>query len=381
MEVKNKKPAILLYVEQYCSPTMTFVHRQVVALTDYFDVHVICRKRDNENRFPGPTICIPRTCLCRIKSYINKKTGYLLFKSNKEFTKEIKSLISRVNPTAIVSHFGPAGIEINGCIKNLNIKHFCVIHGYDGSKLLRNSEYVNQLQQCSNVNFIFASKSMMDNFGMAGVNCQGFVHHLGYHGPHRPNQCKEQLTEKTHRGKKIVFFQAANLIEKKGHKYSLEALSNFQSTYPNFEYWIAGSGPLLESLKSLSKNLGVANKVKFLGHLSGIDLQNAFDAIDVFLHHSVTAEDGDQESIPTVLMEAMYQQLPVISSLHSGIPDLINHKFNGLLGPEKNIKAYVENLQTVLRDDGSMGRNAVETVKNKFRFSSQIDRLAAIIAN
>jgi glycosyltransferase involved in cell wall biosynthesis len=313
--------------------------------------------------------------------YINKKTGYAVFNSNKEFNQRIGSLVSRINPIAILSHFGPAGIEMHESIKNLNIKHFCVIHGYDGSRLLRNNLYINQLKKSSGLNFIFASKSMMDNFHKAGVNCKGFVHHLGYDGARQPNQHRKLLCDKARRGEKIIFFQAANLVEKKGHQYSLEALYDFKSVYPDFEYWIAGSGPLLNELKKISKKLGVANNIRFLGHLNGADLQNAFDAADVFLHHSITAKDGDQESIPTVLMEAMYQQLPVISTIHSGIPELINHKINGLLVPEKNINSYVENLRLVLQDDGSMGRNAMETVKNKFSFSSQIDTLASIIAN
>jgi colanic acid/amylovoran biosynthesis glycosyltransferase len=374
------KPTIIVYIELYCAPTMTFVHRQVLALDAHFNVIVVCRKRLNAERFPGNVTIIRRGIVNRGLGYVKRKIKCGMFYSSDRFIKTLRSIVSNENPVAIISHFGPAGIEVAEAIEGLPIRHFCVIHGYDGSKLLRNSGYVSQLNKCTKTQFIFASKSMMENFSRYGIRSNGFVHYLGYNGAEGELQVNRETKHKFSNRGKIIFFQAANLVEKKGHKYSLEALSIFQRSYENFEYWIAGSGTLVEELKMLVEQLGLAAKVRFLGHLSGSELQNAFHAADIFMHHSVTAKDGDQESIPTVIMEAMFQGIPVISTYHSGIPELIHHRYNGFLGEEKNVQSIVENIRLALFDDGSVGKNARDTVIKNFNFLTQISKMAVIVA-
>ena len=59
---------------------------------------------------------------------------------------------------------------------------------------------------------------------------------------------------------------------------------------------------------------------------------------------SVTGPDGDMEGIPTVTMEAMASGLPVIATLHSGIPEAVVDGYTGLLSPEKDVEAMAENI-------------------------------------
>jgi colanic acid/amylovoran biosynthesis glycosyltransferase len=58
----------------------------------------------------------------------------------------------------------------------------------------------------------------------------------------------------------------------------------------------------------------------------------------IFMLPSVTAANGDQEGLPVALMEAMAMGLPVLSTLHSGIPELVEDGLSGLLVPEKDVK-------------------------------------------
>jgi colanic acid/amylovoran biosynthesis glycosyltransferase len=87
---------------------------------------------------------------------------------------------------------------------------------------------------------------------------------------------------------------------------------------------------------------------------------------DILLAPSVTSQDGDQEGIPVVLMEALAQGLPVVSTYHSGIPELVQDKKSGLLVQERDVNSLVEKLeylfvhQETWAELGKAGRKHVE---------------------
>ncbi len=56
---------------------------------------------------------------------------------------------------------------------------------------------------------------------------------------------------------------------------------------------------------------------------------------DIFVLTSITAQDGDSEGMPVALIEAHAMGLPVISTYHTGIPELVNHEKTGLLSKRK----------------------------------------------
>ena len=57
----------------------------------------------------------------------------------------------------------------------------------------------------------------------------------------------------------------------------------------------------------------------------------------MFVHHSITPQNGDEEGIPTSIMEAMLMKLPILTTYHAGIPELVKHGENGLLCKEKDV--------------------------------------------
>ncbi len=101
----------------------------------------------------------------------------------------------------------------------------------------------------------------------------------------------------------------------------------------------------------------------------------------ILLAPSVTAADGDQEGIPVALMEAMSLGMPVVSTYHSGIPELIQDGVSGFLVPEREVDALADRLQYLLEHPqrwpelGRAGRRAVE---EHFNIDKLNDRLADI---
>lgn len=106
-----------------------------------------------------------------------------------------------------------------------------------------------------------------------------------------------------------------------------------------FEYTIIGYGDLEAQLKTAIADGDLEDCVKLVGFKPQEEIKRYLDEADIFLLPSLTAADGDMEGIPVALMEAMAVGLPVVSSEHSGIPELIEHNVSGWLAPEGDAQA------------------------------------------
>lgn len=143
--------------------------------------------------------------------------------------------------------------------------------------------------------------------------------------------------------KKVVLF-VGRLAEKKGVKYLIEAMREVDALLV-----IVGDGPLRDELKKQAKILG--DKVKFLGAKTHDELKIIYASADIFVAPSITANDGDQEGLPTTIMEAMASGLAVVASDSGGISQVISDDINGLLCKEKDINGLSKSISKCLVDE------------------------------
>ncbi|MGJ3263623.1 MAG: glycosyltransferase [Salinarimonas sp.] len=160
------------------------------------------------------------------------------------------------------------------------------------------------------------------------------------------------------------------LVEKKGTEFLLRALARARREEPDLELTIVGTGPLEANLKALASSLGLDDAVRFRGALPHDAVRAALAEADVFALPSVTAQDGDMEGIPVSLMEAMAAGLPVVSTRHSGIPELIGDGEEGLLAPERDSDTLADHLVRLVRDGDA---RAGFTEKARRRIEAQFD--------
>jgi colanic acid/amylovoran biosynthesis glycosyltransferase len=124
------------------------------------------------------------------------------------------------------------------------------------------------------------------------------------------------------------------LVEKKGLEDGLHALARLQAAGLNFHYTIVGDGPLRPGLESIAKGVGVA--AEFTGSVEQHTIPARLAASDILLTPSVRASNGDEEGIPNVIKEAMALGRPVVSTRHSGIPELVEDGVTGFLAGERD---------------------------------------------
>ena len=164
------------------------------------------------------------------------------------------------------------------------------------------------------------------------------------------------------------------LVEKKGVDVLLRALVGVE----NVQLSVAGDGPLLAELQELSAELGLADRVSFLGGLSHREVAAWLLGLDVFVLACKQDRNGDMDGIPVVLMEAMSQGVPVISTRLSGIPELVIDGQTGLLaqpGDAGDLQHRLVELLSSVALRGRLAQAAEAYVRQEFGQSANIDRL------
>ncbi len=131
----------------------------------------------------------------------------------------------------------------------------------------------------------------------------------------------------------------ARLVRRKGINLILHALE--RTNIQNLHIWVVGSGPDEEKLLQLAKQLGVQERVKFIGQELSEQLAEYYAKADFLIHAALT------ESFSMTLLEAMASGLPIIASDVGGIPELVEDNINGILFPPSNIDALSSAIVTM----------------------------------
>ncbi|MEO1375905.1 MAG: glycosyltransferase [Cyanobacteria bacterium J06635_10] len=176
----------------------------------------------------------------------------------------------------------------------------------------------------------------------------------------------------------VEIVTVARLTEKKGVEYAIRAVAKLAKIKPLLNYTIVGDGPLKESLQQLIHQLGVNNIVTLVGWKHQQEVIEIIKNSDIMLAPSVTSQNGDREGIPVAFMETMAMGLPIISTIHSGIPELIENGVSGFLVPERDVDALAEKLNYLVENPdicnkmGAAGRAFVEEHYNVDKLNDKL---------
>lgn len=168
---------------------------------------------------------------------------------------------------------------------------------------------------------------------------------------------------------KPIVLAVGQLKEKKGFIYMLKACQTLRAQGHEFECHIVGEGPQRAMLRTEIRRLGLEEIVYLLGALPHEDVIDAYKEATMFVLPAVVSQDGDRDGIPNVILEAQAMELPVVSTRHSGIPEVIQDGFNGLLVEPANESALAQAIAKLLEDSAlgaEMGQRGRQIVTEKF---------------
>ncbi|RYL89311.1 colanic acid biosynthesis glycosyltransferase WcaL [Sporolactobacillus sp. THM7-4] len=398
---------ILFFVGEFPKLSQTFILNQMTGFIDAgHDVVILAKKGESGRKVHEDVVkyhLMDKVIYYgdrRQNSKIAKGAGFLsglvrhaagrLFKEGYTGRASIKDLIKYPNLILLIrklnqvdltdvdiihAHFGPNGILAQKCIELglLKGRLFTTFHGYD---MLR---YVKQKGENVYRELFRSDCTLLPISRFWGRRClelgavpeKLIVHHMGI-DVDKFEYCPAPDS------RVIQIVTAARFVEKKGLEYGIRAVGRLIREGAPVRYLIVGGGPLEYKLRRIISELGLSDQIRLPGWKTQDELIDIMRETHIILAPSVTGSDGDMEGIPVQLMEAMAMGKIVISTRHSGIPELIHHRINGFLVDEKDIDGLRQMISEVISSRsiwGTISENARQTVIDEFNIKSLNTRL------
>lgn len=324
--------------------TQTWLYNQVKYLPDGVENHVVCERTENLDQFPIQNI-----------HSLNEKPRWLYY-WERGFRKPRRWLYSwflvktirQTNANIVHSHYGFTGWASIGAIRKTRAKHIVTYYGLDVNRLPKVDPRWNKryLKLFENVDKILCEGPHMAQctVKLGCVEEKVKVHHLGVSVddiPFRPRIWKS--------GEPLKILIAGSFREKKGIPYALEALGRFQHQ-KSIQITIIGDATpgFLITQEEKQKIFEVLEKHKLKGKTRMLGYQPHSVLFEeaykhhVFLSPSITASDGDTEGgAPVSIIEMLASGMPVVSTTHCDIPNVIINGETGLLTKERDVDGIV----------------------------------------
>ncbi|KZK83529.1 GDP-mannose-dependent alpha-(1-6)-phosphatidylinositol monomannoside mannosyltransferase [Pseudovibrio sp. Ad13] len=175
----------------------------------------------------------------------------------------------------------------------------------------------------------------------------------------------------------VRIISVGRLVDKKGYDNLLRAFSKLPKDL-NWHFTHIGGGELSCSLKDLGVQLGLNDRISWLGAQPRKLVLEEMENADIFALACRVSKSGDRDGLPNVMMEAQAMALPCVSTEVSALPEIIESNETGLLCPAEDISALSEALQLLITypsERERIGTNAFESVHRRFSASPGLDFL------
>jgi teichuronic acid biosynthesis glycosyltransferase TuaC len=172
-----------------------------------------------------------------------------------------------------------------------------------------------------------------------------------------------------------TILMVGNLLAGKGHELVLRAFRRVKDSHPGLQCCIIGVGADQNRFAALARDLGIGDRVHFLGRRSRAEVAEAMRTCTVFVLPS------RYEGLGCVYLEAMACGKPVVACRGQGIDEIIRHGSNGWLIPVDGLEELVEGLQVLLGSAelrAQIGEAARQTIVDNLTLSHQAQRLLKI---
>jgi colanic acid/amylovoran biosynthesis glycosyltransferase len=375
------KPIDVLHAvpEVWLELTQTWLYGQIVSLPSHIRNHVLCQSTANLEQFPFP----------RIHSF-EEQSGLM-----KLWDKGLRKLrlrrhlghavrtAKRLRPQVIHSHFGPTGWEMLDVAREVGAKHVVTFYGLDVNFLPKQGWLKPYQELFDRIDLVLCEGPHMARC-VAELGCDAKkirVHHLGVAVDtiaFEPRQWSPS--------QRLRVLMAASFREKKGLPYAIEALGLLSKSVDLEATIIGGASDSIDSRAEERRILdaiergGLRDRITMLGYQPAARLMSEAREHHVFLSPSVTASNGDTEGgAPVSIIEMAASGMPIVSTTHCDIPEVVVDGETGFLAPERDAQSVATRFQDMLGQHPNwpgMLRRGRDRIEQQFSAAVQGEALA-----
>jgi len=371
-------------VTKYFVPGQTFVNRHIdllyegntviVASTinDLREIDARFYKRRIEKRSTFDVLTAP---FKMVRNTIVHGTSRVPFGQERA---QLMDFLRQEKPDVILAEFGTQGVVLAPIANALNIPMFCYFRGSDASSRIQHKHvqkaYRKMMPRLMGV--FSVSQFLLDNLASKDI-----VHPNARVIPSGVDVRAFAPAEKQPNSAMAV----GRMVEKKAPLTTIRAFAEARKTTPDATLTMIGDGELLEDAQALVSTLGLEDCVTLTGALPHEDVREIMKKTEVFLQHSLTANNGNTEGLPTAIQEAMAAGCVCVSTRHAGIPEAIDHGVTGYMVEEHDEAGYTRHTVDVLamtaQQKSDIGAKAREVACERFDNAILLTKLEDAMRN
>jgi colanic acid/amylovoran biosynthesis glycosyltransferase len=349
-------PGVLHCVADWGIPSERFVI-DLVASTTQTTPAVVCARR---HPVPGRNVTVPVTALMPV-------AAHLPYRYRRYAIRAFASAVAvRRRSKLLHAHFGYWAAHTAAVAGRLRLPWVLSLHGYD---LLVMAAKEPEIEKVRRADIVIVPSAFLADHAIArgfprdrirvipsGIDVDAY--------PFRPRELTDD-------GAVRVTF-AGRFVPKKGVLDAARAMAAVVANGPTLRCRFVGYGPQEDELRQTITDLRLRAAV-----VDGREpdaVRSTLMDTDVLLTASLTADDGDAESLGLVNIEAQACGIPVVSTRHGGIPEAVAPDA-GVLAPERDVDALARALREVVSTPErwpAMGAAGRAHVERRFRLGDRV---------
>ena len=361
---RDPRPVAALFRTPVFNPTERFIQDQAAALTRWRPLVVGLERKGDVLPALREGMILPAGTAERLLFSARGRGG------------GIEAPLRAAGPRLIHAHFGTDGLKVLPLARALGVPLITHLRGYDVT--LSKAALIGSGRPTW-IRYALGRRRLMrggDLFLAVSDALRERAIALGYPAERTLTHYNGVDLDRFHPGdgprEAGLVLHVGRLVEKKGTAGLIEAMAGLEDA----RLIVIGDGPLR---RALERQAGPS--IRFLGALPPDEVARWMRRASVLAAPSLTASDGDAEGLPNVVVEAAASALPVVATLHSGIPEAVTDGETGFLVPEGDTGALAARIAALLGSEDrrrAMGEAARRLAEQRYDRARLTERLEAI---
>lgn len=289
--------------------------------------------------------------------------------------RRVRAFLATHGVRVLLAEYGTMGCRLRLVCRRAGVRLFVHFHGFDATILLREPRWRWYYRRLfADAAGIVAPSRFLAN-RLEALGCPPAKLHVSPCGID-PGRFPPTRREP---GRVIA---VGRMVEKKAPQLTIRAFAKVHAALPEARLNVVGDGPLRAACERAVAEHGLGEAVVFHGFQPPAAVAELMARAAVFAQHSVTAANGDMESLGVSLLEAQAAALPVLATDHNGFVDTVAHGETGLLVAEHDVDGMADAMLALLRDPSRgarMGAAGRARVSAHFTHEQVAARLRTIL--